>query len=303
MTGVRERVNEGDMTLQVWVRALRIRHWIKNFFVFIPFLLGPRFGWNPYLLKALLGVFLFCLMSSAVYLLNDILDLESDRLHPEKRERPLAAGQISVRAGIAIAGLLAAVALIVGWFYNIGFFLVLVAYAANNLMYSYYLKKKTVLDVMSIAFGFVVRVYGGGFIIDIEITKWLVATVFALSLFMGFGKRRSEQQDLKDEAVRVRKVHESYTVQKLDLLMGTSAAFTIVTYMLYSLAEETKAMHGTDNIIFTTPFVVYCIYRFMLKVQEEEHGDTVDVMLKDKGFLIAGSFWLMFLVYLVHYHK
>jgi 4-hydroxybenzoate polyprenyltransferase len=291
------------MTLQVWLRALRIRHWIKNFFVFIPFLLSTRFGWNPYLLKALLGVFLFCIMSSAVYLLNDILDLKSDRLHPEKRKRPMAAGKISVRAGIAIAGLLAAVALSVELFFNIRFFLVLVAYAANNLIYSYYLKKKTVLDVMSIAFGFVIRVYGGGFIIDIEITKWLVAAVFALSLFMGFGKRRSEYQDLKDEAVRVRKVHESYNVQKLDLLMGTSAAFTIVTYMLYSLAPETKATHGTDNIIFTTPFVVYCIYRFMLKVQEEKHGDNVEVMLKDKGFLIAGSFWLMFLVYIVHYHK
>lgn len=288
------------MTLRTWVRALRIRHWIKNFFVFIPFLVGTRFGWNPYLSKALLGVILFCLMSSAVYLLNDILDLESDRLHPEKRVRPMAAGLISVRAGIAVAAVLAAAALSVGWFFNFRFFLVLAGYAANNLMYSYYLKKKTVLDVISIAFGFVVRVYGGGFIIDIEITKWLVAAVFALSLFMGFGKRRSEYQDLKDEAVRVRKVHESYTVQKLDLLMGTSAAFTIVTYMLYSLAPETKALHGTDNIIFTTPFVVYCIYRFMLKVQEEKHGDTVEVMLKDKGFLIAGTLWLISLVCIVH---
>ena len=250
------------MTLPVWLRALRIRHWIKNFFVFIPFLVGPRFGWNPYLLNALLGVFLFCIMSSAVYLLNDILDLESDRLHPEKRKRPMAAGQISMQAGIACAAILAAIALSVGWFFNIRFFLVLVAYAANNLLYSFYLKKKTVLDVMSIAIGFVLRVYGGGFCIDIEITKWLVASVFALSLFIGFGKRRAEYQDLKDEAVRVRKVHESYTVQKLDLLMGTSAAFTIVTYMLYSLAPETKALHGTDNIIFTTPFVVYCMVAF-----------------------------------------
>ena len=288
------------MTLQVWSRALRIRHWIKNFFVFIPFLVGTRFGWNPYLLKALLGVFLFCIMSSAVYLLNDFLDLESDRLHPEKRNRPMAAGQISVQAGIAVAVLLAAVSLAVGSMFDYRFLLVLGAYAANNLMYSFYLKKKTVLDVMSIAFGFVVRVYGGGFIIDIEITKWLVACVFALSLFIGFGKRRSEYQDLKEEAARVRKVHESYTVQKLDLLMGTSAAFTIVTYMLYSLAPETKALHGTDNIIFTTPFVVYCIYRFMLKVQEEKHGDTVEVMLRDKGFLIGGSLWLISLVCIVH---
>lgn len=288
------------MTLRVWLRALRIRHWIKSFFVFIPFLVGPRFGWNPYLLKALLGVFLFCIMSSAVYLLNDILDLESDRLHPEKRKRPMAAGRISVRAGVAVALLLAAVSLAVGSMFDYRFLLILVAYAANNLMYSFFLKKKTVLDVMSIAFGFVVRVYGGGFIIDIEITKWLVACVFALALFIGFGKRRSEYQDLKEDAVRVRKVHESYTVQKLDLLMGTSAAFTIVTYMLYSLAPETKTLHGTDNIIFTTPFVVYCIYRFMLKVQEEKHGDTVEVMLRDKGFLIGGSLWLISLICIVH---
>jgi 4-hydroxybenzoate polyprenyltransferase len=239
-------------------------------------------------------------MSSAVYLLNDIMDLESDRLHPEKRKRPMAAGQISVRAGVAVSLLLAAVSLAVGSMFDFRFLLVLMAYAANNLMYSFYLKKKTVLDVMSIAIGFVARVYGGGFIIDIEITKWLVASVFALSLFIGFGKRRAEYQDLKSEAVRVRKVHESYTVQKLDILMGTSAAFTIVTYMLYSLAPETKALHGTENIIFTTPFVVYCIYRFMLKVQEERHGDTVEIMLRDKGFLIGGSMWILSLMLIVH---
>jgi 4-hydroxybenzoate polyprenyltransferase len=180
---------------------------------------------------------------------------------------------------------------------------VLLAYAANNLLYSYYLKKKTVLDVMSIAFGFVVRVYGGGFIIGIEITKWLVACVFALSLFIGFGKRRSEYQDLKAEAVSVRKVHESYTVQKLDLLMGTSAAFTIVTYMLYSLAPETKALYGTENMIFTTPFVIYCICRYMLKVQEERHGDIVEIILKDKGFLLAGTLWIMVVLFVVHYYK
>lgn len=284
----------------VLFKTLRVKHWIKNFFVLLPFLISSKYGININLVNALSGTFLFCLMSSAVYLWNDILDLESDRLHPEKRERPMAAGQISVRTGIAVAVLLAAVSMAVGSIFDYRFLLVLLAYAANNLMYSIYLKKKTVLDVMSIAFGFVIRVYGGGFIIDIEITKWLVACVFALSLFIGFGKRRSEYEDLKDEAVRVRKVHESYTVQKLDLLMGTSAAFTIVTYMLYSLAPETKAMHGTENIIFTTPFVVYCVYRFMLKVQEEKHGDTVEVMLRDKGFLIGGSLWLISLIWIVH---
>lgn len=286
--------------LKLWVQALRIKHWVKNFFVFIPFLVGTKFGINEFLIKSLGGVLLFGLMSSAVYLFNDIVDIQSDRAHPEKRLRPVASGRITLRLAGLVSIFLALLSFVLAALLDVRFFFILGAYAANNLLYSFYFKKKTVLDVMSIAFGFVLRVYAGGVLIGIDITKWLVVCVFALSLFLGFGKRRSEYEDLKSEATKIRIVHESYTIQKLDLLLGTSAAITIVTYMLYALAPETKALHETDSIVFTTPFVVYCIYRYMLKVQEYKQGDPVELILRDRGFLLAGLCWIASLMFLVH---
>lgn len=279
--------------IKKWFQALRIKHWIKNFFVIAPFLVGPRFGINEYLILSLEGALLFSIMSSAVYLFNDIVDIRYDREHPEKRLRPIASGHISVRAAGMVSVVLAVSSIASAFYLDFSFALLLMAYAANNLLYSFYLKKKTVLDVMSISIGFVIRVYAGGFIIGIEITKWLVACVFTLSLFLGFGKRRLEFEALKDSAAKARDVNESYTIQKLNILLGISASITIVTYMLYTMAPETKELQGTDKLIFTTPFVVYGIYRYLLKVQEGRHSGPVELMLKDKGFLLAGVLWII----------
>lgn len=287
--------------IKLSLQALRLKHWLKNFFVFAPFLVGPQFGLNEYLFKSLSGVFLFGLMSSAVYLFNDIVDIKSDREHPEKRFRPIASGKISVPTAMCMSVFLFSIPLILAFFLNVNFFLALVAYAANNLLYSFYFKNKTVLDVMSIAFGFVIRTYAGGFVIGIDITNWMIACVFCLSLFLGFGKRRSEIEALGHEARNVRKVHESYTIQKLNLLLGVSASITIVVYMLYSMAPETMAIHGTDKLVFTTPFVIYCLYRYLLKVQEKNRGGgPVEIILRDKGFLLAGCLWIISFVFLVH---
>ena len=286
--------------MKLWLEALRVKHWIKNFFVLAPFLVGPQFGVNEFLLKSLSGTLVFAMLSSAVYLFNDIVDLPLDKEHPEKRRRPIASGRISLSLARSVAFSLAFLALLFAYFLDLRFFFVLLAYGANNLLYTYYLKTKTVLDVMSIAAGFVLRVYAGGYLIGIEITNWLVVCVFALSLFMGLGKRRAEYEDLRDGASRTRKVLESYTVPKLNLLLGISASITIVTYMLYTVSPETAALHGTNKLIFTTPFVVYCVYRFLLKVQEERRGEPVRLILKDRGFLLAGSLWLVSILLLVH---
>ncbi len=287
--------------IKLWLKALRIKHWIKNFFVLAPFLIGPLFGFNFYLVKVFVGVILFGLVSSAVYILNDIVDIESDRRHPEKKFRPIAAGQISISsAKWAVAGLL-----LVGFsssvFLNLQFAACLALYLLNNIIYFYYFKEKTVLDVMSIAFGFVLRANAGGVLIGIEITNWLIVCVFSLSLLLGFGKRRSEIEKL-DQASQVRKVHESYTAAKIDILLAISASVTIVAYILYCIDPVTTRIHDTDNLIFTTPFVIYCIYRYTLKVQErKEREGPVELLLKDKGFLLAGGLWILSFVLLVHF--
>lgn len=292
------RINE---MIKMWFEALKIKHWIKNFFVFVPFLASHVFGVNEFLLRASLGVLIFGLMSSAVYLFNDCVDIKSDRAHPKKSLRPVASGAISVSLALTISAILALSSLFFAGLLELRFLAILILYAVNNILYSFYIKHKTVADVMSLSMGFVLRAYAGGFLIGVEITKWLVACIFALSLLFGFGKRRAEYEDLKDESVKVRKVHESYTIPKLNLLLGISASMTIVTYMLYTIAPETKAIHGTDNIIFTTPFVVYGVYRYLLKVQEEKRGGPVEIILTDKAFVLAGMLWLITYLAVVHF--
>lgn len=289
------------MLITNWLKAIRVKHWIKNFFVLAPFLANYRFGYNEYLFKSLVGFFLFSFLSSAVYLFNDVIDIESDRLHPEKKSRPIAAGNVSVKQAICVSLLLAIASLVTAYKLNYFFFLCLVGYTANNLLYSFWLKQKTVIDIISIAVGFVLRTYAGGVIIGITVTNWMITCVFCLSLLLGFGKRRTELENLQEEAKKTRKVHESYDIPKLNLLIGVSSSVTIVTYMLYSLAPETRALHNTDNIIFTTPLVVYCIFRYLLKIQEKDRGGgPVEIILRDKAFCIAGLLWLASLMYIIH---
>jgi 4-hydroxybenzoate polyprenyltransferase len=283
-----------------WVKVLKIKHWSKNFFVLAPFLIGPRFGINEYFLKAIEGTFLFCVMSSAIYLFNDIMDIQADRKHPEKRNRPIAAGRISSFVAGTVSLVMALAALGFAILLNQQFSMILGLYVINNVLYSTYLKKKTILDVMSIALGFVMRIYAGGFLVDLAVTQWLIVCVFSLSLLLGFGKRRSEYEDLGEEARLAREVNESYTIHKLNVLLGCSASITIMAYMLYAVSPETKQLHGTDKIIFTTPFVVYCIYRFMLKVQEGERGEPAELLVKDRGFVLAGLLWLVSILFVVH---
>lgn len=295
-----ERIFKAAGYFRCWLKALRVKQWVKNFFVLAPFLMGAHFGVNEYFSRSLQGAFLFCLMSSAVYLLNDLVDVRADQQHPMKRHRPIAAGNITpVLAGL-VSFVMAGGTLVFAAYLDLHFFFVLCLYAVNNLLYSFVLKEKTVVDVMSIAIGFVMRIYAGGFLIDVEVTNWLVICVFSLSLMLGFGKRRSELEDLGASAKLTRKVNDSYSIQKVNMLVGSSASVTILAYMLYSVSPETKALHGTDKIIFTTPFVVYCIYRFMLKVQERHRGEPVELIFTDRGFLLAGVMWLVAMLYLIH---
>jgi len=254
-----------------------------------------------YLVKSVAGFFLFCLLSSAVYLFNDLIDIDSDRLHPEKKSRPIAAGEISIFQARSVSFLLASLSLLISFQLHHYFFFCLLAYAINNVLYSFWLKNITIIDIISIAVGFVLRTYAGGVLVDVVVTNWMIASVFCLSLLLGFGKRRAEFENLQDNAVMTRKVLKSYDISKLNLLLGVSASITIVTYMLYSLAPETKALHNTDNIIFTTPFVVYCVFRYLFKIQEKDRGSgPVEIILHDKAFCLVGLLWLFSLLIIIH---
>src|SRR6185503_11751341 len=254
------------VTGAVW-RLLRPAHAVKNVFVLAPLVFAAHSSLAFEVPRALLAFAVFCLISSAVYCFNDTLDAAADRLHPTKRNRPVASGAISssVAIGLSVAltllGLGVSIALL-----PLPFTFTLLLYLGNNLLYGWFLKDKVIADVLSIAIGFVLRLLGGAAAIGVPPSSWLIVCGFSLALLLGFGKRRAEL--LNSEGSHARVTLATYTAPKLDSLMSICGSVSLVSYMLYTVAPETAALHPTDKLVYTIPFVAYGIFRFIFKVQE-----------------------------------
>lgn len=273
------------------IRTARVRHWVKNVFVLAPLVFAPHAGVIRLVPAATIGFFCFCLLASAVYFLNDAVDAEKDRNHPTKRMRPVAAGDISKVEAMVVSGTVAACAFAIGWRALPAAFCVFAAlYLANNLLYSFVLKAHVIIDVMSIAIGFVLRLLAGATAIGVTPTSWLLVCGFCLALLLGFGKRRSEI-GLAGHVEKHRETLSIYNAEKVDTAMAICAALALVTYMLYTVAAETRQLHGTDKLAYTVPFVVYGIFRFIFKVQEGTGAGPVDVLAKDPIFFLNGLGW------------
>lgn len=291
-----------------YLRLLRPKQWAKNVFVLAAPLFGHSLVGEGGVLRLdqftlLGGAFAaFCALSSAVYVLNDIFDAEADRKHPIKRHRPIAAGDVSPSAAlgwaVALIALSASLALAVG----VQFGLILLAYLANCLSYFLFFKQKVVSDVLSIAVGFMLRILGGAVAVGVTPSSWLMICGFSIAIFLGFSKRRSEIELYLDgeAAALVRSVFGVYTREKLNLLCAVTAAISIVTYMLYTVSPETIATHKTERLIYTSPFVVYCVLRFLLKAMEVCGEDAAETIFTDKGFLVAGLGWTASVLWILY---
>jgi len=231
-----------------------------------------------------------------MYLFNDLIDLKFDRLHPYKKLRPYASGMISrgqiLSAGIilGISGLSAALAL------NTSVFFILLAYSLNTLVYSFYLKHKVLADVLSISFGFMLRFIGGALIIGVDTSRWFLVCTFSLSLFLAFGKRRAELESLKEfgDPAGFRKTLGVYTKENLDTALSVMNSICILSYLLFVTDPETIQRHRSTLFIYTVPLVVYCLFKYMYKVQEGTGGGgPVDIIVKDKAFMGAIVLWLL----------
>jgi 4-hydroxybenzoate polyprenyltransferase len=272
---------------------MRPKHWLKNVFVLAPlaFAAGP----NPITaLPAVALAFLsFCLLSSAVYCFNDALDADRDRANPLKKHRPVAAGIISIPAAMAAAAVLAATAItIMAFWLPAAVLLVGLLYLLNNLFYSILLKHHAIVDVMSIASGFVLRLIAGALAIPVLPSSWLIVCGFSLALLLGFGKRRAELMIL-DAVPQYRSTLEVYTPAKTDVLLAISASLTLLSYMLYTVAPDTQRLHGTANLVYTVPFVAYGIFRFIFKVHEGRADGPVEILASDKVFALNGILWIV----------
>ncbi|HVP20722.1 MAG TPA: decaprenyl-phosphate phosphoribosyltransferase, partial [Anaerolineaceae bacterium] len=219
------------------LKTFRIRQWTKNAFVFTALVFDLKLTDPTSLSRTFAAFFLFCLLSSAVYVINDIKDVEADRNHPTKRNRPIASGKLSIRAAWAAAGILLVLTLVPAWFLSTGFFAVCIAYLLMNLAYSTWLKHVPIIDVIIIAAGFVLRAVAGVSVIHVErFSPWLYVVITLFSLYIGFGKRRAELTTLAEDANLHRRVLEGYTITFLDQLITIVSSTTIIAYSLYTFS-------------------------------------------------------------------
>lgn len=294
------------MKLMEYFKLIRIKHWIKNIFLFVPLVFSKHIFDVSYSSRIVIAFFAFSFLSSIVYIINDIIDRDSDRNHPQKKFRPLAAGTISINSAVATAVLLliANTPLSVG----LGFKFVAISggYFALNVFYSLYAKNVVLLDLFCIAGGFMLRVIAGAFAIDVEISSWLLLTTMFLSLFLAIMKRRSELTLSDDSSTKpvTRKVLESYSINFTDQLAAVSSSAVIICYALYTMADRTIAAFRTANLIYTTPFVVFGIFRYMYLVHKQNQGEnTTEVMLTDRPMIITTMLYLLVTVLIIYYHS
>ena len=288
------------------IRLLRPHQWLKNGFVLVGLLFGHAWRDPAMVAQALAAFVAFCLISSAVYVLNDLIDREQDRRHPDKRQRPLASGAVSVGAAVALAAVCLALGfgLVGGLFAGSGLPAsqapwVFVAYVLLNIGYSLGLKHVVILDVFLIAAGFMLRILAGTLGLGIAPSHWLLLCGLMLTLFLGFAKRRAELGALAEESRHHRRVLDHYTAPMLDQFITLSAAATVIAYSLYTVSEETIALHGTPWLIASVPCVVYGLLRYLQRLHLGGGGDPARELLTDPHLLAAFSLWLGLVVWLL----
>ncbi len=283
------------------LRLARPTQWIKNGVVLAALIFAGRATELHRVELALIATALFCVLSSAVYTLNDIVDREKDRQHPTKRHRPIASGDVPIGVAWVMLLLLAGGGLAGAWFVNLEFFLVVVAFLVLNTAYSFWLKNIVIVDVMSIAASFVLRAYAGAYAIDVPASKWLMINTLFLAMFLGFGKRRHELQMLEESATAHRKILGRYSSYLLDQLIGIVTASVVVVYMLYTFSSEVSQKMGTENLFLTIPFVLYGVFRYLYLIHKEEKGGSpTRVLVTDRPILINVILWLVTVIIVLY---
>jgi 4-hydroxybenzoate polyprenyltransferase len=281
--------------------SLRPDQWTKNLFVFAAIIFARRLFDPAALALASAAFLIFCALSGVVYLINDVSDREADRVHPVKSRRPIASGALSPTSALAWAVVLSAAALAAAFALKPLFALVAAAYLTLFVLYSLWLKHMVVLDVMSIAIGFVLRAVAGGVIIGVPISDWLLVCTMLGALFLGLAKRRHELTLLAAGAKAHRKILEEYDPYLLDQMIGVVAAATMVAYIIYCASPETHANLGTDLLVLTTPFPVYGLFRYLYLVHRKQGGGSPsDMLLEDRPLLACVALWGIVVVMIIY---
>jgi 4-hydroxybenzoate polyprenyltransferase len=282
-------------------KSLRPHQWTKNGFLFFAPVFAHVAFQGDVMLRVTAAFFLFCALSSTVYLMNDVADLERDRLHPEKKHRPIAAGQVPAGAALAFAIVLGLGALAAAFALDTWFGWSAVAYLANNVLYSIWLKHVVILDVMSIAGGFVIRAVAGGFVAEVPISHWLILCTALLALFLAVSKRRQELTSLAGGGGDHRISLKDYTPEFTDQLISIVTASTLIAYSLYAFDKDVGRKLGTQYLGLTIPFVIYGIFRYLYLVHlKGVGGNPSRVLLKDRPLQINMLLWITAVAILIY---
>ncbi len=292
---------ERGRVVRAWVRLLRPEQWTKNLFVFAAIVFSHHLADAPAFARVAAAFVVFCLLSSGIYVLNDLEDLEADRSHPRKKMRPLASGD--VRAGTANAALWVLLAAGLAGSFLLGMKMLAVSGAYVGLMvaYTHGLKRMAILDVMAIAAGFVLRAVAGGVVIGVEVSPWLLICTFLLALFLALGKRRHELILLGENGSRHRASLSSYSPAFLDQMISVVTASALVAYALYTLSPETVKKFGTTDLVYTIPFVLFGIFRYLYVLYHRGEGGSPErVLMTDPPFIVNMAAWLGGVVFVVY---
>jgi 4-hydroxybenzoate polyprenyltransferase len=286
-------------------KLFRPSQWVKNIFLFAALIFSKHFFELAYFSAAAKGFIVFCLASSIVYIINDIADREADKLHPLKRKRPLAAGTVNVASALTVAG---GILILLGWLIvqlPMLFSIAVLLYMFLNLGYTFGLKRVVLVDVFIIAAGFMLRVIAGAFVIDVVISSWLALCTLFISVFLAISKRRGELLLVTEDASSsVRPVLKYYDVAFLDQLMTITAAGVVISYALYTVAERTINIFGTENLIFTTVFVLFGVFRYLFLIRAHRTDDNpMHLLLTDFPMLVNIGAWFVFCVLVIYRHE
>ena len=282
------------------VISLRPRQWVKNFFVFAGVIFSQNL-FTPLIWLALAAFVIFCGLSGAIYVINDLADSEKDRLHPVKRQRPIASGALPRRVALAFRLLVLVASLGAAFALSRHFGLVAFGYSALLVAYSLWLKSVVIVDVLTVAMGFVLRAVAGAAAVDVEISGWLVICTILMALFLALGKRRHEYLSLTGEAAGHRPILAEYSVGFLDQMIAVVTASTVTAYALYTMSPETVAKFHTRLLPLTLPFVLYGIFRYLyLLYRRELGGNPSDLLLSDRALMLNTLLWRGALVVIIY---
>ncbi len=298
-------------------RAVRVRQWIKNFSLLTAIIFSGQLT-NPTAVWLTLQAFiLFCAASSSIYLLNDVFDIERDKLHPFKSKRPIAAGELSVKFVVTLSLALISVILPLAYLVSPALFLAILAYLVLQLFYSAYLKSIILIDVMAIAAGFLLRVYAGVWVIDAHLNVWFLLTVLSFALFLAIGKRRSELTLLQTQASKHRETLLHYPENLLDILTAMFANSTWLAYAFFAFLQPPVSTRFRLSVLFenfslpfsqakflmaTVPIVIYGVMRYLYIIYEKKEGESPErVLLTDKPLLITVILWIVSVIGIIYY--